>query len=166
MAENLTPLMQALLDCVVEKLIAIGRPACEACLVAGNTFPPLDGCDCTCDEGGNGRAWIRIRAIEFDAHLNSASVGKEVVKCPTGAWNVRLEAGVSRCIKDLEGRCADKLTDAIAMNEDLSALVVAIHCCPELTSAIWAPETASPLGPDGGCVAALYNFVVQLPRLR
>lgn len=166
MPETITDVAQSILDCVVAQLEADGLPVCEACIVAGSATPPADGCDCKC-EGGQGRAWIRVESLDFDSRTPARNVGSEVTKCPKGAWNVRFEVGVWRCVKDQDGKkCAVLLQDALAMHRDLAALIVGVQCCAALTGVAWAPERAAPLGPDGGCVAATYRFAVQLNVLR
>jgi hypothetical protein len=163
--ELITGLAQALLDCATERLIADGRPVCQACIVASQETPPADGCDCKCD-GGQGRAWIRVNQVEFNNHTGNVSTSGELSKCPTGAWNVHFELGVWRCIKDqLNGKCVDMLADAVAMHKDLASLIIAVQCCPMLATLRWAPEQARPIGPSGGCVAAVYEFTVQMNHL-
>ena len=167
MPETITGLAQSILDCVVDKLADSGLPVCEACIVAGATTPPADGCTCKC-EGGQGRAWIRLVLIEYDGRSPSRSVGAEVSKCVAGLWNARFEVGVWRCIKDKDGKsCVPLVQDAAAMHRDLVALIKGVECCGALTEArlSWAPERAVPVGPEGLCAAATYQFVVQLKRL-
>lgn len=166
MPELITDTAQALLDCVVEQLEKDGLPVCEACIVAGAVTPPADGCDCKC-EGGQGRAWIRLERLEFDSRTPTRNIGSEVNKCSKGAWNLRFEVGVWRCIKDVDGKkCAPLLQDAMAMHRDLVALITGIQCCAALKGFAWAPEIGAPVGPEGQCAAATYRFAVQLTKLR
>jgi hypothetical protein len=164
MAERITPLLQALLDCVTDRLTLDGRPVCVACVVAGSDTPPADGCDCRCD-GGQGRAWIRMVDLSFTSRSDNRSAGADVSKCPIGAWNLNLEIGVWRCVKDTQGRCADAVADATAFHADAVSVIVGIQCCDALRSLAWTPSQARPLGPLGGCIATVYDLTVQLDKL-
>lgn len=165
MPEKVTALAQALLDCVVQRLIDDGSPVCEACVVASAEVPPANGCDCKCTEG-QGRAWIRVVEIRHEFNSIGRSSGREVQRCPAGAWNVTFQVGVWRCTKDKgKGACADLAADSQQMHKDLVSLVSGVECCPVMKGKTWAQQQAEPVGPSGGCVAATYTFVVQMQRL-
>jgi len=155
MATAITPFMTSVLACICTQLSTDGRPACECCQQVGQ--PVMDGCDCVCEEDGQGRAWITFLGADFTQTAPA--------HCPTGVWEARFQAGVLRCITDHSGACADSTVDAAGVAEDTTSIVEALTCCSAFTGRIWRMTGVEVVGPAGGCVGVSASFNVQFTRL-
>lgn len=159
MADKIIPLLEAVLTCVCNQLIADGRPVCECCILTSQELPPMDACDCDCAGEAQGRAWARfIRATQVETQLTKLS------RCSTPIWAAEYQVGVYRCITDTTGNCADMLGDAMKVYADASSLVQAVTCCPYLSTpnSFFRFDRVETVGPMGQCVGATATFTVQM----
>jgi hypothetical protein len=155
MANNISPLLSALLECLCTQLSTDGHPVCECCVVVSDDLPPMTGCDCIC-EGAQGRAWVRFVSADFQQ--------TELTKCPIGPWQVTLQLGVYRCISS-EPTCETTTTEADAAAEDLASIQRAILCCPVLGGRRYTLSDAEVIGPLGGCIGVAMRVVIDVATL-
>src|SRR5688500_18541825 len=88
------PLLVALRDCLCEQLAStMYGPPCRCMVVHNFTLPAMDGCDCSCDDGGQGDAWVRL--VRLEPELTADLVHAHA--CPVG-WQAVLELGTYRCV--------------------------------------------------------------------
>lgn len=156
MANSITPLLDALKLCLCVQLAADGNAVCECCIVFGEEAPPMSGrCDCVCEEG-QGFAWTRL--------IDTSWSENNLMKCPIGFWEVRIELGVYRCVSS-EQTCVDTTTDSAKLADDAASLSRAVLCCEALSGKRWRPVSTTVIGPLGGCVGIALEIVVELGAL-
>lgn len=158
----LGPVLDQFVACVCAELTAGGRPPCACCLVWGNTQPPADFCDCSCD-GGNGQAWVRV--MRFDpAATNSPQVRRRCQPWRTRVW---LEAGVYRCVSGGGDQgeaptCEERTADAWGLLADARMLRQAAACCAAFKDRPVDFLSQEPTGVLGGCSGVMVQFTVDL----
>ena len=149
------PALHALKLCAVAQMVAAERPVCSAFLYFSDHYPPAIGCDCTCDHGGQGTLWVRLvqgSGVATDRALP--------LDCAGGRFEFTVEVGVWRCAPVSENATAPVDPGATwpdGMMHDLAALRRAVLCCDWLAERDVVPfiTTMQPVGPSGGCVAAV-----------
>jgi len=155
MANNVTPLLSALLDCLCTQLVTDGNPVCQCCVVVSDGLPPMTGCDCICEDG-QGMAWVRFMSADWQQ--------TDVSKCPVGPWKVRLQLGVYRCISS-EPTCETTTAEADSIAEDVASLQRAVLCCAAMGGKRYTLGSVQIIGPSGGCVGAALDVVLELGAL-
>lgn len=159
------PLLVALRDCLCAELQrSVLGPACRCMIVHNFTSPVMDGCDCICDEGGQGDAWVRL--VRLEPELTADPVHRH--SCPVG-WQAVIELGTYRCVPTpedgeeflpLEERV---VTDsALELLSDMNALLRVLACCPPLRDMDVGVEFWQPVGPAGGCAGGVLQIRVAL----
>lgn len=152
------PMLDALRTCTARQLGHVDRPVCRFPLFFGATPFAAAECDCTCDGGGQGSAWIRLASLTPVA--TSSSRNQLVVEpCSHGNYQVAVEIGVWRkavLLDDDGGTAPDSVYDAHTRGllDDTAALRRALQCCDWLQrrELPWSIDSISPIGPEGGCV--------------
>lgn len=161
------PALGVILDqfvtCVCAELTAGGRPTCACCLVWGNTNPPADFCDCSC-EAGSGQAWVRV--MRWDpAPTVSQNIRRQ---CQAWRYRVWLEAGVYRCVSavsDSQGNpptCEQRAADAWGLLTDARLLRTAAACCAAFKNKTVEFISEEPTGVLGACSGVFIQFTVEL----
>src|SRR5690606_18648668 len=82
--------MEALRECTAAQLGACGRPVCQFPLYYADHPAPAAGCDCECEDGGQGVSWVRLVQM-------TGSPTTSVAVCAGGAYTAVFEVGVHRC---------------------------------------------------------------------
>lgn len=157
------PLLRALRDCLCAQLQTspLGG-TCRCMIVHSSALPVMDGCDCSCDGGTQGDAWVRLVRLDPDTALFAtiASV------CPPG-WQAVIELGTYRCVPIPEEGVEilpESQVDATTMNllGDMHALLRTVACCPVLRDLSVGVEFYSPIGAEGGCAGGILQLRVAL----
>lgn len=149
-------LVSALAACVCKQLREVGRPVCDCCVIHAGDVMPMDGCDCGCDSGTNGR--LQVRVIEI-APVNSVVEGD----CQAARVQVTAEVSVFRCVTvpDPENPpdCTVQSVEAFGFLTDEYAMRSAVACCDlaERAPGRWqvTPGSWTPAGPAGGCAGGV-----------
>lgn len=159
----LGPMLNDFVACVCAELAAIGRPACQCCLVWGDTIPPADFCDCDCN-GGHGQAWVRV--VRWDP---PATVTPQLRRaCVAWVTRVWIETGVYRCVPavgpdGISGpTCQDRTDSAWGFIADARALRTAGACCAALNGKTIEFMQEEPTGVAGGCSGVSLQFTIDL----
>lgn len=148
--DALTPIVQALLTCVTERLAACDRAVCRASLIPGSQAV-ADMC-CGCDDA-DGQLWVLVRSIAAEP------VAPGMSSCGY-SFSAELEVGVFRCsialTEDGDPPTAQELDDeATGMLLDAALIRQAVMCCfpdaANLDPMDWVLGSAAALGPQGGC---------------
>lgn len=156
-------LLATVTACVCAKLRAIGRPACDCCLIHSAATMPMDGCSCDCDEdGATGRVSGRIIQI---APAPSNVVG-QTSPCITAMVQVTLQVGVFRCLPltddGSELPCDEQTAAALGYLLDEQAMRAAVSCCDDIATipGKWrlTPGEWQPHGPAGGCAGGVMSL--------
>ena len=154
----LSETLRRLRSCVCEELKeTLAGPVCR-CHVVHSEVEILDGCDCACDDGATGRAWLRV--VEIESVNNQSG---QFNPCPS-QWDALVEIGVSRCVVDCRAELPsddDLELEAFRALSDYAALKRAVICCAK--NGRFKPEARvwRPLGPEGCC----YGGVLQVGLL-
>lgn len=154
--------MNALRECLRERLEASGNPVCFLPMVWGDAPMPAQRCECECENGGNGEAWIRLVRVEQMApEVGRRSGGRAGIPddvCGSRLWNVHLEMGVWRCAPGLDDDGVppeDDTYDAHSglMLRDMGAITRTWECCEflERRNVDRRLEAVVPSGPLGFC---------------
>lgn len=156
------PVLLALRDCLCAELAkSLAGPPCRCVIVHSDTFPIMDGCDCTCEPNGQGDAWTRLVRLEPEVSATPVVTSK----CPPG-WIAVIELGVHRCIpltedgSPLPDRQQNDL--ALMLLADMNATLRAL-CCPVLADHDIGVDFWQPIGPAGGCAGGALQIRVALP---
>jgi hypothetical protein len=158
MEELLSPLMDAVLNCVCTRIATDGRPACMCCQVVSEVAPPMTRCECDCDGPGQGWGWIRFDRADFQGNDLPSS-------CLVGVWRATFQVGIYRCITDSLGDCATMAVDAANTHKDIGSITLALQCCAAFQGKKWDIENVEIIGPSGQCVGVAVTFFVDLTTL-
>lgn len=141
--DRLTPIMQALLDCVNGNLT---YP------VNIKTIAP--GASVAWDDCCNGELWVRVMSL--------AAAGNPSMQPCSSHYLVQVGVGVIRCAavvndQGVSPSGAQMSADAAQTFKDFADIMQAINCCfAPLTESLGVGTLRignwSPLGPQGGCV--------------
>lgn len=158
------PILWHLQQCVAYQLGLAGRPVCHFPIYWHSRHPAADACDCTCEDGGQGQAWVRMVQI-----TRSAVAPARLANCANGVYDLRLELGVYRCAPVPEGRSATvpepvESAHAAGMYRDAEALRAALRCCATLQKIGIEPTlvSQSPIGPSGACAGVELQAELQV----
>lgn len=156
--DRLSELAVALSGCLCGELTKAGRPVCFCGLYHGQTQPPADFCDCTC-ETGQGQAWVRlVRTVPYGLSQGGGMCGY--------GWSAVFEIGVYRCVEVPSDGKPDDATgmsrDALAGWADAAVLRRTVACCEALRDQDVTPGSWFPLGPSGGCAGGYMTVEVSL----
>lgn len=162
LSDNLVaPLLVELRDCLCSQLARTpAGPVCRCMLLHNFSLPPMDGCDCTC-ENGRGDGWVRLVRLEPEVSLNLT----HPTVCPTG-WLATIELGVYRCVPLDDSPAAmpaQQVGDiALEMLADMAALIRVLGCCPALADRDVGVDYWQPVGPAGGCAGGTLQIRVAI----
>lgn len=159
------PLLVALRDCLCEQLAStMYGPPCRCMVVHNFTLPAMDGCDCSCDDGGQGDAWVRL--VRLEPELTADLVHAHA--CPVG-WQAVIELGTYRCVptpddgEEFLPLDARVVTDtALQQLSDMNALLRVLQCCPVLIDREVGVDYWQAVGPAGGCAGGALQIRVAL----
>lgn len=158
----LGPKLQSFLACVCAELAAAGRPVCACCLVWGASKPPADFCDCECEGGASGQAYVRVVRLDPQAIGNRTSV----MKCQPMRVRAWIEAGVYRCVPvSQDGQpvsCEERTESAWGFLRDARALRAAAACCEALKRDRIEFISQDPADVAGGCSGVSLQFTLDL----
>ncbi|MFC4328353.1 hypothetical protein ACFPC0_10995 [Streptomyces andamanensis] len=159
----LGPRLQSFLACVCAELAAAGRPVCNCCLVWGSTKPPADFCDCECEGGASGQAWVRLVRLDPQNTQNRT----QMMKCQPVRVRAWVEAGVYRCVPvgDDQGNpptCEERTASALGFIADARALRQAVACCQALRRDRVEFISQDPADVSGGCSGVSVQFTLDL----
>jgi hypothetical protein len=157
----LWPLLETLRTSLATQLGAVRRPVCEMPIYTGGTAMPADRCDCTCDNGGQGAAWIRmVNATSVLPGVASKLQGTPMVGAEL---SITIELGVYRCAPMLDATApvpaapTAQAYDTHSKGRILDALAIhrALLCSEQLQrrDLRWSLVSLGAQGPDGGCDA-------------
>ena len=157
----LGPRLQSFLACVCAELADAGRPVCQCCLVWGASKPPADFCDCDCDGGANGQAYVRV------VRMDPASTGNRtsMMKCQPIRVRAWIEAGVYRCVPtggEEPVSCEERTESAWGFLRDARALRAAVACCDALKNQRVEFISQDPADVSGGCSGVSLQFTLDL----
>lgn len=166
--------MNALRECLRERLEAAGNPVCYLPMVWGDAPLPAQRCECECQNGGNGEAWVRLVRLEQTDRDVRRRRGGPVPQdvCGSRLWNIHLEMGVWRCAPGLDDEGAPPEDDTYdahtgVMLRDMGAVTQTWECCEflERRDIERRLDTVSPAGPLGLCagVIGLGRVVLEGP---
>lgn len=162
------PVLDALRTCIVTQLVHVQAPVCFFPVIYADHPLPAQRCDCTCEGGGHGEAWVRMvkvdRATAVRTRTRPSAPGMVDNDCGDRRWVFTVEVGVWRCAPTLDDNGnppddADYDTHTQAMLNDAVALERAWRCCdfienlPLITA--HQLDTIAPSGPAGGCVGTI-----------
>lgn len=163
------PVLARLRTCAATQLGLIRRPVCRFPLYAGDQAMPADDCDCTCDGGGQGTAWLRFVSATSSTTMVTGARRQIPSPCAQGEYAVTVQVGVWRCAPTIDDNGRPPTDDAYdqftrGMSRDSSALIRTFQCCDALTSRDieWSIESVRPLGPSGGCAGVAVQARMQL----
>lgn len=143
------PVLRSLRLCAAEQFGLAGRVPCRFPITWGIGTPPADACDCRCDVGGQGQAWVRWVST---APANMGGTGGD---CADGTYEITVELGVYRCWPIPERGPLDEGEEELAamgMLLDAAAIRRAFACCPDLDEyQSWELTNEEPMERQGGC---------------
>lgn len=155
--------LQALRQCVADRLATVSTPVCELPIIWSDHRDPADICDRECDNGGSGQGWIRL--------VRMAPRPRPAKFPPSGCgagWTATVEVGVHRCapagVKDERPTPQEKEAYAQARLKDMRALLAAWECCDWFTEHE-VDRTALevvPTGPQGRCGGVIATGQIEL----
>lgn len=148
----LGPVMQAVLTCARDQLIADGRDVGLASLIPGGEVA-WDNCDCD--------GQLYVRALQINPQGQQPN-------CPPTHNSVPLAVGVVRCAHTITDSgsfptAAQMTEDTLNTTQDAFTLLSALVCCD--ISGIMKPPTIgawTPFGALGGCAGGEWQFTVTL----
>lgn len=155
----LWPLLDALRSSAAYQLGWVRRPVCAFDVYLADHPIPADQCTCTCADGGQGAAWVRVVGANTllgvpgaRPPINNSCSGTELL--------LLVEIGVHRCAPTLNGKelptPAEYETYSRGIAHDLLALHRAFLCADWLQKHDigWQLNQLTPTGPQGGCGGA------------
>lgn len=169
-------LLLGVLACVCHALADAGRAVCCCKWYRGRARPPMDGCDCTCDDNGvegQGVAWIRWVSTGPDARTRRTELERRGFggsSCFEGIGDdgirVTFEVGVYRCAPagdpDTGPECSEDTQIAADLGWDDRLIRTAVMCCEAVRGRRLMLVLQEPDGPAGGCVGSVGTWTVDL----
>lgn len=143
------PVLRELRACAAEQFGLAGRIPCRFPITWGQSEPPADACDCTCNLGGQGQAWVRWVSTA-PAQLGASTAGD----CTDGTYEITVELGVYRCWPLPENGPLDEGEEELAAEGlllDAAAIRRAFLCCAPLDEHDWELTQQQPMQRQGGC---------------
>jgi hypothetical protein len=160
----LGPILNAFHACLCAYFVKAGRPVCQCALVPGNSAPPADRCDCACDNGGAGQAWVRwVRDTPYLA--TGATQNRR--QCVQFRTRKIIEAGVYRCVSGPgeDGTPPDvdaRERDAWGLIYDRNILRSAVACCPVFRGKQLDLVSLEPTAVKGNCAGVVLQFSLDV----
>lgn len=151
---GVTPVLWNLKRCLEHQLRMIKRPVCRIPITFHESMPAADGCDCFCEDGGQGQGWVRW----VDTAPSKAAANTAGSACADGIFDVIVEAGLYRCwpVPELGPLPeAEEQDAALGLMLDSMALRKSLQCCPAFAGEPWELVRAEPTGPLGGCIGSV-----------
>lgn len=167
MANTLTQVAAAILDCVSAAMEDHLRPLCKVYKTVG---APVIGTCCECDdEGANGELSIHLMRV-FDADQNTLDEIRRVRPCRPGVTAARFRLVLARCMPTIsehgEIPAPEDLEEvAISQMWDAEVMWQALTCCPDFRLVI--DDLTTDENPMGGCATLFIDITaeVRIPPL-
>ncbi|MGH9248991.1 MAG: hypothetical protein ACRD0W_05685 [Acidimicrobiales bacterium] len=161
-----TPLAEALLECLRVEVAKLAVPPAQVCLRTGDVVNLLISLNE--DECCSGLAWVRVAGFypstNFPEPMEIPFINNQFP-----SWAVELEMGVARCAPTSDAThnptCAQWTGAARAVNDDGQAMRDALCCfidsgTPPRKGRV-LPQLWQPLTTEGGCTGGIMSVLVR-----